>query len=190
MKEGAKVEVDLKIEFEQKKLELEQLQDQVNSTRRTLTQEKRPPRQYESVPLKVNEEFNAIKSLVKGLIGESREESKINDLERLIPKEQAKIKDKIQRLRQEKAKVETFATDLEVSLFEGVDMTAAASRLAEFKREIEHEQQSIRLESLRIGSQITSLEKSQKILDKIQRKFKEAPDHELQNDFKLYIRSR
>ena len=47
VKEGAKVEVDLKLEFEQKKLELEQLQDQVNSTRRTLTQEKRPPRQQE-----------------------------------------------------------------------------------------------------------------------------------------------
>jgi len=45
VKEGAKVEVDLKIEFEQKKLELEQLQDQVNSTRRTLNQDKRPARQ-------------------------------------------------------------------------------------------------------------------------------------------------
>lgn len=44
VKDGVKVEVDLKIEFEQKKLELEQLQDQVNSTRRTLTQEKRPLR--------------------------------------------------------------------------------------------------------------------------------------------------
>ena len=48
------------------------------------------------MPLKVNEEFKAIKSLVQGLIGGSREESKIVDLERLIPKEQAKIKDKIQ----------------------------------------------------------------------------------------------
>jgi len=60
-------------------------------------------------------------------------------LERLIPKEQAKIKEKIQRLRQEKEKVEIFASDLEVGLFEGVDMTAAFSRLCDFKREIEHE---------------------------------------------------
>ena len=41
LKEGAKVEADLKSEWEQRKLELEQLQEQVNSTRRTLAQEKR-----------------------------------------------------------------------------------------------------------------------------------------------------
>lgn len=59
-------------------------------------------------------------------------------------------------MKKEKTQIEQFGQDLDQNLFEGVDKVqdgvAAFSRLSKFKKDIEHEKQTVQLEALRIAS--------------------------------------
>lgn len=72
--------------------------------------------------------------MVQNLAGtDSRDKGAISEMTKLIPKEKAKVKAKIDHLTKEKAHLEQLEQDLETNLFEGIDRTAAVSkRLIEF----------------------------------------------------------
>ena len=74
-------------------------------------------------------------------------------MNRIIPNERAKVTSKIAQLQKEKEQIDAFSQDLDLNLFEGVDKdsVAAFSRLNQFKKEIQHEKQTVHLEGMRIG---------------------------------------
>jgi hypothetical protein len=55
-------------------------------------------------------------------------------------------------LTKEKQHLDDFEQDLDGGLFEGIQHLGAFSRLADFKKDMQHEKQRLQIESIKIGS--------------------------------------
>lgn len=193
MTDEVTLESDLKSELENKKLHLEQLQEQVLSIKQLVKNEKqRSSKQNEdrTTGKALGSGLNEIRSIVQDLSAgiplgtrenEEASEQHLNDLKRAIPTEIARITTRISKLGKELQQLEECRLDIAENLFQGLepdDITGDLSkdqkanvrnlhawrRLNEFRSDIKGEKKSIENEALRVESQINRLKESKQWL--------------------------